>query len=257
MDLTISTLTLESFLLVLVRTAGFTSVAPLFGNRAINVRLRILIAFCISLSVFMATDTVLPEYSSVFGYSLLVVKEVLIGLSMGFVASMIMSMLVVAGEFIDREIGFTMVSNFDASQNTNVTISAELYDKTVYVIILITNLHHYLLMALAQSFELVPIGQVNVNYPIMYNTVLGYIAQYFSIGFRIAMPIFIGTIILNVILGILAKSSPQMNMFSIGMQIKVFGGLYALTLAILFIPNLTEYLMDRVREAFTSLIGGL
>lgn len=257
MDLTISTLTLESFLLVIVRNGCFCATAPLFSHKAVNARLRILIAFCLSLSIFMATDISLPSYSTVFGYSFLVIKEAAVGLSMGFVASMIMSMLVVAGEFIDREIGFTMATTFDINHNTNVTITAELYDKLIYVIILISNLHYYMLKALAQSFELIPIGRASVNYPLMYTTVLELIGQYFSIGFRIAMPIFIGTIILNVILGILAKSSPQMNMFAIGMQLKVLGGLLVLSIAIMFVPNITTYLMERMRDALDSLIGGL
>lgn len=257
MYLTISTLTLESFLLVVVRSACFTATAPLFGHKSVNVRLRILIAICIALSIFMATDTTLPEYDSVLGYSMLVIKEAVVGLSLGFVASMIMSMLVVAGEFIDREIGFTMATNFDMSLNANVTITAELYDKMVYLILLITNLHYYMLKALAQSFELVPIGHVNVNYTYMYDTVIGYICQYFSIGFRIAMPIFIGATILNVILGVLAKSSPQMNMFAIGMQLKVLAGLAVLSIAIMVVPNIATYLMERVQDALASLIGGL
>ena len=80
MDLTISTLTLESFLLVVVRTGAFTSVAPLFGHRSVNARLRVLIAVCISLTVFSAKTIALPVYSSVFGYSLLILKEAAVGL---------------------------------------------------------------------------------------------------------------------------------------------------------------------------------
>lgn len=257
MYLTISTLTLESFLLVVVRTACFTATAPLFGHKSVNARLRILMAMCFSLSIFMATDTRLPEYDSVLGYSLLVIKEAMVGLSIGFVSSMIMSMLIVAGEFIDREIGFTMASSFDPSLNANVTITAELYDKLIYVVLLVSNLHYYMLTALAQSFEVVPIGHANIDYPHMYNTVLGYIGQYFSIGFSIAMPIFIGTTILNVVLGVLAKTSPQMNMFAVGMQIKVLFGLFVLSISIMFVPNIASFLMSKMESAFISLIGGL
>lgn len=257
MYLTISTLTLESFLLIVVRSACFTATAPLFGHKSVNARMRVLIALCISLSIFMATDTTLPEYDSVLGYSMLVIKEAAVGLSLGFVATMIMTMLVVAGEFIDREIGFTMATNFDMSMNANVTITAELYDKMIYLILLLTNLHYYMLRALAQSFELIPIGHANIKYTHMYDTVIGFISQYFSIGFRIAMPIFIGATILNVILGVLAKSSPQMNMFAIGMQLKVLAGISVLSIAIVFVPSIATYMMERVQDALNSLIGGL
>lgn len=257
MDLSISTRTLEAFLLVVMRSGGFVSVAPLFGHKSVNVRLRVLIAICISFTIFSATDVSLPEYDTVFGYSLLVIKEVVVGLSLGFAASITMAIITVAGEFIDREIGFTMATNFDLTVGGMVTVTAELYDKMIYAVILITNMHYYILKALAQSFELVPIGKVNVNYLSLYNGVLGFMGQYFSIGFRIAMPIFICATILNIILGILAKSSPQLNMFSVGIQLKVFGGLAVLSIAVMFIPNIANYLMERMQDILASIMGGL
>lgn len=257
MDLTISTLTLESFLLVLVRTGGFVAVAPLFGHKSVNVRLRVLIAACISLTIFSAMDISLPEYETVLGYSWLVIKELAVGLSLGFVASLTMSALIVAGEFIDREIGFTMATNFDLSVGGMVTITSELYDRMVYAVILVTNLHYYILKALAQSFELIPVGHVSVNVTSLYSGVIGFIGQYFSIGFRIAMPVFLGAIILNVILGVLAKSSPQMNMFSVGIQLKVLTGLIILSVVIMFIPNIATYLMERMQDMLLTLMGGL
>ena len=86
---------------------------------------------------------------------------------------------------------------------------------------------------------------------------IDFITQMFSIGFRIAMPIFLGAVMLNVILGVLAKSSPQMNMFAIGMQLKVFVGLFLLALCIMFIPNIANYLMERMRDMVNTILGGL
>ena len=62
---------------------------------------------------------------------------------------------------------------------------------------------------------------------------------------------------LNIILGILAKSSPQMNMFAIGIQLKVTVGLLVLTIAIMFVPNIATYLMEKMQQMLTTLIGGL
>ena len=257
MDLTISTLTLEAFLLVIVRTGSFFAIAPIFGNRAINARLRVLIAVCVSLTIFNAMEVSLPEYDSVFGYSAIVLKEAFVGLSMGFVSNLVMGVLVMAGEFIDREIGFTMASNFDPNKGAMVTITAEFYDRMVCLIILINNLHFYILQAMVQSFELIPVGTVSPNIPVLYSSVLSFIVQFFSIGFRIAMPVFLGATMLNVILGILAKSSPQLNMFAIGIQLKVFVGLMLLTITIVFIPNIATYLMEKIQEMLATLLGGL
>lgn len=257
MDLTISTLTLEAFLLVVVRTGAFFSVAPIFGNKAVNSRIRVLTAACVSLTIFSVLDVSLPEYTTVWGFSALIIKEALVGLAMGFVSSFVMATLVMAGEFIDREIGFTMSSNFDMNTGALVTITAELYDRIVSVIILITNMHFFILTAIVQSFQLIPVGEVFPNIPILYSTVLEFIAQFFVIGFKIAMPVFLSATILNIILGILAKSSPQMNMFAVGIQLKVFVGLLVLIVTIMFIPNIATYLMENMRSMLNTLMGGL
>lgn len=257
MDLTVSTLALEAYLLVLARMGAFCAAAPLFGHKSVNARLRILIAACMSIIVYTSMLPELPEYNTVFGYAMLVIKEAAVGLALAYVMSLVMNALVVAGEFIDREIGFTMATAFDPASNTNVTITASLYDKLVYLVMLVTSMHHFFIRAIVKSFIQIPVGQVRLNYGNLYLAVMTSVADFFVIGFRIALPVFLSAMILNVILGVLSKSSPQLNMFAVGMQLKVFTGLFVLTLTILFVPNVTTYLVDKMEVFVTSLMGGL
>lgn len=256
MDLTIATLKLEAFLLVLVRVGTFLAIAPIFGDKSINARMRVLIAFCVSLAIFSSMDVALPEYESVLGYTVLVLKEAVVGLSLGFVSALILATLSVAGEFIDREIGFTMVSAFDPSSGGMTTITADFYNKIVCIVILVSNLHYFILRGAAQSFEYIPVGKVEFNTPVIYSSVIEFIGQYFSIGFLIAMPVFIGITMVNVILGVLAKSAPQMNMFAVGMQLKVFSGLLILSIIIIYVPGITNMLMERLQEMIGQIMGG-
>lgn len=256
MTFTISTLTLEAFLLVFVRVACFISIAPIFGHNSLNARMKISIAFFVSLILYQVVNVSLPEYTNVLGYTTLVLEEALVGLLLGFVAGLSMKALAIAGEFIDREIGFSMATTFDPNQGM-VTITGELYDKIVCLVIVISNLHYYILSAAAQSFELVPVGSVVLNPGLIYTSLIQFIGQMFIIGFRIAMPVFLGATMLNVILGVLAKSSPQMNMFAIGMQLKVFVGLFLLAVCIMFIPNIANYIMERMRDMIQTILGGL
>ena len=257
MDFRVSTLILETFILVFARVAGFCASAPLFSHRSINARLRVLIAACISITIFSAMNFPTVEYSTILGYTVQLIKELVVGLSIGYISNFVMSILVLTGEFIDREIGFTMSQTFDPSSNAMVTITAELYDRIVYLIILITNLHYYILKAIVDSFEAVPLGHVSIHYEFLVTEILGFIGQYFSIGFRIAMPVFLGALILNVILGVITKSSPQMNMFAIGMQLKVIGGLLVMTIVIVYIPSVANYLVEKMDDMVTTILGGL
>ena len=241
---------------MLVRVACFISIAPVFGHNSLNTRMKISIAFFVSLILYQVVDVSLPVYSDVLGYSTLVLEETLVGLLLGFVAGLSMKALAIAGEFIDREIGFSMATTFDPNQGM-VTITGELYDKIVCLVIMISNLHYYILSAAAQSFELVPVGRIVLNPDLLYTSLIQFIVQVFMIGFRIAMPVFLGATMLNVILGVLAKSSPQMNMFAIGMQLKVFVGLFLLAVCIMFVPNIANYIMERMRDMIQTILGGL
>ncbi len=257
MDLSIETLKLEAFLMVLVRIACFVAVAPVFGHKSINARLRVLIAACIALTVFAALDPDMPEYSSVFGFTFLLIKEAAVGLSLGFVSSLVMAIISMAGEFIDREIGFSMAQSFDMNTGAMTTITANLYDKLIYLIILLSNLHYYILKAIVRSFEIIPLGSFKMNITFMYAQVVSFVIEFFVIGFRIAMPIFIAATILNLILGVMTKSSPQMNMFAIGIQMKIILGMLCLAIMIMFIPNITNYLMEKMDSMLSSILGGM
>ncbi len=242
--------------MVFARVVGFFASAPIFSNTAVNRRIRILISICMALVIFTSMDTPLPQYDTVLGFAILVIGELLVGLAIGFVSNLVMLTLAMAGEFIDREIGFTMAQTFDQSLNANVTITAQIYDRMVTLVILITNLHHYIIKAMMDSFAMVPLGGLKPKPTIIMNNIVGFMLQYFSIGFRIAMPVFLAAIMLNIVLGILAKSSPQMNMFSVGMQLKVFMGLFVLSLVVMFIPNITNYLMENMYSMVDSILEG-
>ena len=125
------------------------------------------------------------------------------------------------------------------------------------MLIFYSNLHYYILKAVVRSFEVIPLGSFKVNIPFMYTQVLGFVVEFFIIGFRIAMPIFIAATILNIILGVMTKSSPQMNMFAIGIQMKIILGMMTLAIMIMFIPNITNYLMEKMDGMISSLLGGM
>jgi flagellar biosynthetic protein FliR len=181
----------------------------------------------------------------VIGFGLLVVKEALAGLLMGFFANVCSQILAFAGHMIDMEIGFSMVQEFDPVSSTQVTITAYFYQYAVMLMMLITNMHHFIVRALVDSFQVIPVGDVFINVSI-YKAFLEFVIDYFIIGFRIALPIFAALLIVNTILAILAKVAPQMNMFVIGMQLKVLIGLMVLLFMVTMIPSIADFIFEEM-----------
>lgn len=245
---------LEYYLAIFVRVMGAIAFAPIFGNRTVTRRVRIFIGIACALAVFTANPYVPLGYSTFLEYTILLLKELIVGITIGFMSNVTLSIINAAGQFIDREIGFSMVSDFDPGMNTEITITAEFYNMLVMLIMLCSNMHYFILSALSDSFQLIPLGNVTIDTGTLYDTMVKYIADYFIISVRIALPVMIATMLLNVVLGVLAKTAPQMNMFVIGMQLKIFVGFAVLFVTIGFLPNITEYIYKEMQTVVTDVI---
>jgi flagellar biosynthetic protein FliR len=79
----------------------------------------------------------------------------------------------------------------------------------------VSGLHRFLIQAIVDTYTVIPVGAAILK-PTMYNTVIGFVSDYFVIGFRIALPVFITLTLMSCILGIMSRIAPQLNMFAIG-----------------------------------------
>lgn len=243
---------LEYYLVILVRVAGVIAFAPIFGSRTVTRRVKLFLSIAIAYIIYSIHPYVPLNYTTFLQYTAIMLRELMVGVTLGFVSSIALSIIGMAGQFIDREIGFSMVSNFDPGMNTETTITAEFYNMLVMLIMLCSNMHYFILSALADSFELIPVGQVTVDGGRLYDVMLQYMVDYFVIAMRISLPIMISIMLLNVVLGVLAKTAPQMNMFVIGIQLKVFVGFAVLFVTLSLLPNITEFIYKQMQQVVTE-----
>lgn len=245
---------LEYFLAILVRILGALALAPIFGNNSVTRRVRIFIGIALAYAIFSKYPYHALEYTTFIEYSLILLKELVVGLTMGFTSNITLSIIGMAGQFIDRELGFSMVSNFDQTFNTETTITAEFLNMLVMVLMLCSNMHYFIISALADSFELIPLGQVVIDSGSLYDTMIQYMTDYFLIAIRISLPILIAIMLLNVVLGILAKTAPQMNMFAIGIQLKIFVGFVVLFVILAFLGSITDFIYYQMQNIVTEVL---
>lgn len=232
---------LQFYLLILVRISAFIFIAPFFSMTNTPVKVKTGFSVFVSLILFQVLDMSEVSYSGVIGYGFLVVQEALVGLIIGFFANICNGILSFTGQIIDMEVGFSMVNMFDPVSKIQTTITGNLYTYFVTLMLLVTNMHHYILTALVMAYKIIPVGGA-VFRPGMHTIMLRFMTDYFVIGFRIVLPVFAATLLLNIILGILARVAPQMNMFVIGMQLKVFCGLIIIYLIIILIPSVSGFI---------------
>ncbi len=195
-----------------------------------------------------------PSYNTVIGYTVIVLKEAMVGLLIGFAVTLCQQIAAFAGTVVDMQIGLSMVSMMDPSTSQQITITGSLYSQYLTIALIITGMYRYILSALVDSFKLVPINGVVINPDKMLAVLLDFLRDYIVIGFRICLPIFIITFITNVILGVLAKVSPQMNMFSVGIQIKIVVGLVIMFITVTMLSDASNFIFINMKEMIADFV---
>ena len=239
---------LEFFLAIAMRISGFVFVAPFFSNSSMPQRAKLFLSFSVALVASFVVPYDEPlQYNGVVGYAALIISEAIAGMVLGFFSNLALFILSFAGQIADMEIGLSMVTQFDPTNNMQITISSNLLTFAVTLTMVAANLHLYILRAVVDSFVLIPVGKAVFN-PAMYQGYLGFLFDYMVLGFRIVLPVFAALLVVNAVLAVLAKAAPQMNMFVIGFQLKIFVGLTVLTIMMLFLPSISEMVFEQMMK---------
>lgn len=248
----------EYLLMIVVRVASFVFIAPFFGMTNTPRNLKIGFSVLLSLLLYETVPMQEPlEYSGVISYAILVVKEGITGLLIGFAANICNSIVLLSGKIIDMDIGLAMAQVFDPINNTTSGISGNFYNYMIMMLLIATNMHHFILRALVDSFELIPVGGAVFDWDHLMESMLTFMGDLMVIGFRIVLPVFACIMILNCILGVLAKVAPQLNMFAVGMQLKVLVGLGVMFLTVFLLPSIANMIFREMRTMMVSFIEGM
>lgn len=248
---------LEIFLLVLVRVSCFIYIAPFFGTANVPSRTKIGLSVFISVLIFGFVDRSQIEYTGIIGYAVIVLKEGITGLLIGFAANVCNSIILFAGNVIDMDIGLSMATEFDPINHTQVTITGNLYSYFLMLLLIITDMHHFILNAFVDAFTVIPINGQNFDWEHIASSMTQYMCDFFVIAFRIFLPVFACIMILNCILGIMAKVSPQMNMFAVGMQMKILVGFMVLFLTVQLLPSVANMIFKEMKKLMVLFIEGM
>lgn len=254
---TFSLVDFEILILILVRISCFVFIAPFYGTNNIPAQAKIGLSLVVSILIFGSVDQSAVTYTGVFGYAVIVLREGITGLLMGLAANVCNSIILFAGNIIDMDIGLSMAQEFDPMTRSQVTITGNLYQYFVLLLLLATNMHHYLLRALVDSYEVIPVNAQVFDWDSLAGSMVRYMTDMFVIAFRIVLPVFACIMILNCILGIMAKVAPQMNMFAVGMQMKVMVGLTVLFITVTLLPGIADFIFTEMKRMIVSMIEGM
>ena len=237
---------IEYAVLIITRISMIFFIVPFFGNVNIPVRIKIALSFFLSLIIMNSVDYSAVSYQGMLGYSILIAQEAVTGLLIGIGSGFTLYILNFSGHMLDMEIGFSMAMEMDPTTQVQTKISATFLTAVFMLMFIASDMHYFLIDAVVDSYKVIPIGEGIVS-PNLYKIFVQYVIDYFVIGFRIILPVFACILVINVILGILARIAPQMNMFVFGMQLKVFAGLSLIFILMNFLPGITDFLFNEMQ----------
>ena len=257
-DYSFSIYDLEYFLLILTRVSCFVFIAPFFSMQNTPRNVRIVLSFFTSILLYQTlTPAPIVEYSTVLEYAIIVIKEAVSGLLLGFGATACSSIVNFAGSVADMEIGLSMVNLMDPTTRQNSSITGVLYQYALMMMLVATGMYRYLFGALADSFTLIPVNGAVFHGESLLNSVVRFLSEYVIIGFRIVLPVVCVMLLLNAVLGILAKVAPQMNMFAVGIQLKVLTGLSVIFFVSSLLPSAADMIFTEMRELIVAFVEGM
>jgi len=239
---------LEAFLLIFIRMTGLFILSPIFGRN--NLPAVFKIGFSFFLAVIFVNVNEIPTVSmssNITLYALYIVKELIVGLVIGYATYVIMSAIYLAGQMIDMQVGFGSVNVLDATSNIQVPLTSNFYYMYIILIFITLNGHFFIIQALFRSFELIPIESLGFNTNFT-PELIDIMQQMFEIALRIAAPIIATIFVADVVLGVLSRTIPQMNVFQLGMPLKVMVGLLVIMVTFVYANGITETVTDLMNE---------
>lgn len=257
-DYAFSMYELEYFLLIVCRISGLIFTAPFYSMNSTPRRIKVGLAIFVSYLLYQLFPMEDPlEYNGMLGYSALVIKELSVGLLLGFGCNICTMIVTFAGRIMDMEAGLSMANLMDPTTKEQASVSGVLYQQAVLLMLMATGMYQYIMKALAESYILIPVNGATFRTDELLDVMLKFMADYILIGFRICLPIFCVMIILNAVLGILAKVAPQMNMFAVGFQMKVLTGLVVMFFTASMLPLLSDMLFTEMKTMMVAFVEAM
>ena len=248
-------LSLIKFLLIFVRCLGFFMLTPVFGRREYPVSVKLGLSVLVSLII---SPTVLgTNYDGSLQKELiLLLSEIAVGLTLGYVTLLMFSALYIAGEILDIEMGFGIVNVIDPQSRSQVPLTGNFYYMLALMIFLSINGHHHLITAIVKSFEMVPLGEAVFLDDLFYG-IISIFKDTFMIGVKAALPIVAMIFLTDFALGIIARTVPQMNVFIVGLPIKILVGIWGMIIVLPMFLTILDVIFNGIYDNLFMILKGM
>ncbi len=240
-----------NFFLVFMRISGFFYIFPLFSRPYCPNQVRIMLAL-VTAGLIAPSASLHPDVATIAGdWSMLIlpaVREITVGAILGFTALMILMAGQIAGQYLDLQMGFFTASQIDPVMGGRMPLVGQYLYFVALVVFLGFRGHHILLIALSESLEWIPCGAPLSVAGLPH--VFRMMSWLFSASLRISLPVIAALFIASTALGIIGRAMPQLNVFVLGIPLRILVGF---TLLVAMVPIYVAFFRETASEQITVL----
>lgn len=253
----ISTAEIVRFGIVLVRLSGIMIFAPFFSNKSVPLQLRAVFALVATLVLAPSLPLQsLPAELNLNNLTTVFVNEIMVGAVLGIAASMVFAGFQFAGQIISFQLGFSYINVIDPQTQVEAPVFSFINDYIGMLFFLLINGHHWFLLAISESFKSLPVGGLQLQAPLL-AYIIRLSAEILVIGIRIAGPVIVVTVIADVVLGVIGRAAPHINIIIVGMPLKTLVGFSCLSFSFYFLPRYLEDLYSSLFNTLFALVRGM
>lgn len=212
------------FLLVLLRLSGAIIVNPIFGRKNVPGMVKAGLTLSLALALTVSTTAQQPQITSLLDFVIKGILEFAIGYSISLIMYLFLSAVIVAYDLIDIQIGIGLAKAFDPGSNFNASVTGAIFSSVTVLLFFVTNGHITVYRLLSDSVTAIPCGSDISLYKASY-AISVVMCSTLSLALKMALPVVAIEFVSEMGLGILTRAVPNLNIFSIGIQLKLLVGL--------------------------------
>jgi len=245
---------LAGFILPLARILGLIMVAPGFGHNSVPARVKIGLGIFIALAIMPNLPAIEPMTLYSFPGLITLAMQTLIGVAMGFIMQMVFAAVEMAGELIGLQMGIGFATLYDPNNSAGSGVVSQFLSWLALLVFFATDAHLALIGTLTESFHALPITPHLLSGAGM-KAVADGASLIFQSGIQLALPIIAVLLLTNIVLAVLTRSAPQMNIFAIGFPVTLGVGLIMLDMALPYYATQTSILFQTTLQVIQTVVG--
>lgn len=242
---------LTGYACVMMRMTGCVLFNPIIGRRNIPGIFRAGLVLMLSLLIFTYEMPAVPHETELFGLTIILLSELFVGFVLGFVVTLFTYVILMGGQIMDLQMGLSMSNIYDPGSNISMTLTTTFYNVMFLVVFFSINGHLTLIELFLTSGQVVPYGEIAFMNTRISEAILDLFLLCTELAIKFAFPVLAIQILVEMAVGLIMKTIPQINIFIVNLQIKILLGLF--TLLIIFSPM--SQFVDRLIRMMLQAIG--